>query len=640
MPAILHFISIHNKMSKKLLLAAFCTLMSAANLSAQQIGINSPSTATNRAGARALMAPFYHGVASGDPLSDKVMLWTRITTDSASVDVKWRIATDTTMLNPIDSGIVTTNGSVDFTVKVDVTGLQPNTFYYYEFEAYDIYSIRGRTKTLPVGNNTDSIRFAIVSCSNFAQGFFNGYKHLSQRNDIDAVLHLGDYIYEYGDGEFGSARTLLPSTEILSLSDYRTRHSHYKLDEDLILLHQQYPFITVWDDHETANDSWFGGADNHTTATEGDWFDRKSAGIRAYHEWMPIRRPDPLDTNRIYRKFQFGDLIDLYMLDTRLEGREEQDGINNDPNRTLLGSNQFEWLTSNLRTSPRRWQILGQQVMIAPTLIPQPTFPVTTAPFLGDQWDGYPAERQKLYDTLATHGVDNFVVLTGDIHTAWGNDLPQPGYNSTSGAGSMGVEFVATSITSLNFPFPVPAAIIRQFNPHNKYVDLFSHGYLILDVNRQRVQGDFMNLSTVDNQNFTVSVGASWESRNGENHLRQSAAASVANPNRYPIPSPLAPRQRTIIGVSQNSEMQSVLLGAYPNPTSDLLTLQYTLHKSSNVQVQIVDIAGRIVFNEQINQQSEGIHRQSIDMSQLPAANYVLVVRMNDKVQQRIITKK
>jgi alkaline phosphatase D len=627
-------------MSKKLLLAACCAIFGSVALTAQQIGINTPSTSTTRAGARALMAPFYHGVASGDPLSNQVMLWTRITTDSANVAVKWRIATDTTMLNPIDSGIVTTDGSVDFTVKVDVTGLQPNTFYYYEFEAYDVYSLRGRTKTLPVGNNTDSLRFAIVSCSNFAGGFFNGYKHLSERNDIDVVLHLGDYIYEYGDGEFGSARTLLPSTEILSLSDYRTRHSHYKLDEDLILLHQQYPFITVWDDHETANDSWYGGAANHDPATEGDWFDRKSAGIRAYHEWMPIRRPDPLDTNRIYRKFQFGDLIDLYMLDTRLEGREEQDGINTDANRTLLGANQFEWLTSNLRTSPRRWQILGQQVMIAPVLIPQPTFPITTAPFLGDQWDGYSAERQKIYDTLATYGVDNFVVLTGDIHTAWGNDLPQPGYNPNSGAGSMGVEFVATSITSLNFPFPVPAAVIQQFNPHNKYVDLFSHGYLILDVNRQRVQGDFMNLSTIGNQNFTVSVGASWECRNGENHLRQASAASVANPNRYTIPAPLAPRQHGVIAVAQNQEMQSVLLGAYPNPTSDLLTLQYALHKNSTVQVQVVDITGRVLFNEQINQQSEGIHRQSIDMSQLPAANYILVVRMNDKIQQRIITKK
>lgn len=629
-------------MSTKLLSTCLLAMLAYNTSHAQNIGIsnnNTPATSVDRAGARALIAPFYHGVASGDPLADRVILWTRVTTDSANVQVKWRIATDTTMLNPIDSGVVTTDGAVDFTVKVDVTGLQANTFYYYEFEAYGIYSLRGRTKTLPVGAAVDSLRFAVVSCANFAEGFFNGYNHLATRNDIDAVLHLGDYIYEYGDGEFGSARGLLPTTEILSLSDYRTRHSHYKLDEDLIRVHQQYPFITVWDDHETANDSWYGGADNHDAATEGDWFTRKSAGIRSYYEWMPIRRPDPLDTNRIYRKFQFGNLIDLYMMDTRLQGREEQNGIDTSSSRTLLGSTQFDWLSNSLRTSPRRWQILGQQVMIAPVLIPQPTFPITTAPFLGDQWDGYPAERQKLYDTLATYGVDNFVVLTGDIHTAWGNDLPQPGYNPASGAGSVGVEFVTSSITSLNFPFPVSPAIIRQFNNHNKYVDLTSHGYLVLDVNQQRVQSDWYNLSTISNQNYTVSVGASWLCRNGEGYLRQATGAAGVNTARYPILAPLAPRQRMVVSVFENEEMQSVLLGAYPNPATHQLTLQYTLHKLGDVQVQLADLAGRIVFTDIVADQSAGIHRQSIDVSALPAGNYVLLVRMGSKLQQRIITK-
>jgi alkaline phosphatase D len=611
---------------------------------AQNIGINAanntPTTSIDRAGARALIAPFYHGVASGDPLSDRVILWTRVTTDSANVEVKWRIATDTTMLNPIDSGVVTTDGAVDFTVKVDVTGLQPNTFYYYEFEAYGIYSLRGRTKTLPVGTAVDSLRFAVVSCSNFAGGFFNGYNHIATRNDIDAVLHLGDYIYEYGDGEFGSARGLLPATEILSLSDYRTRHSHYKLDEDLIRVHQQYPFITVWDDHETANDAWYGGAANHTTATEGDWFTRKSVGVRSYYEWMPIRRPDPLDTNRIYRKFQFGNLIDLYMLDTRLQGREIQNGIDTSSARTLLGQAQFDWLANNLRTSPRRWQILGQQVMIAPVRIPQPTFPITYATFLEDQWDGYPAERQKLYDTLGTYGIDNFVVLTGDIHTAWGNDLPQPGYNSTSGAGSVGVEFVTSSVTSQNFPFPVSASIIRQFNPHTKYVDLTSHGYFILDVNQQRVQSDWYNLSTISSQTYTTAIGASWLCRNGEGYLRQvTSGISVANPARYPILAPLAPRQRMVVSVFENEEMQSVLLGAYPNPATHQLTLQYTLHKSNDVQVQLADLSGRIVYTDLVAAQGAGIHRQSIDVSALPAGSYVLLVRMGSKLQQRIITK-
>ena len=631
-------------MRKKIVSSLFAAMFFWLNANAQSLTTDpnttsevAPIQTAARASARTILAPFYHGVASGDPTENSVILWTRVTTDSASVQVKWRICTDTTMLSPVDSGIVTTDGSRDFTVKVDVTNLQPNTYYYYEFEAYNKYSLRGRTKTLPTGNNVDSLRFGVVSCSNFAHGFFHGYEHLANRNDIDLVIHLGDYIYEYGDGEFGNERDLQPSTEIYSLSDYRTRHSHYKLDEDLMRLHQQYAFINIWDDHETANDAWFGGAGNHS-ASEGNWFDRKNAGVTAYFEWMPIRKVDA-NSNRIYRDFKFGDLINLYMLDTRLEGREEQNGIDLSANRTLLGAPQFEWLTSNLKNSTAHWNILGQQVMMAPLLIPQLTWPITYGPFQPDQWDGYPAERQKLYDTLSTYNINNMVVLTGDIHTSWGNDLSQAGYNSTTGEGAAGVEFVVGSITSLNSPLPVPTNIIHQFNKHIKYSDLHYHGYYILDVNRQRVQCDWYNLSTVTSENYNVSVGASLQCLHGEKRLKPANGTAIANPSKYAMLAPLEPRTFTV-SVEEIEATQSVLLGAYPNPTMHDLTLQYSLHKDTPVQIQLIDVNGRILFKDNINQQSAGLHRQTIDVSQFAAGSYILSVQMGEKQQQRVIVKK
>lgn len=592
-----------------------------------------------RTGAQANLAPFYHGVASGDPLADRVMIWTRITTDSATAQVKWRIALDTGMVNVVDSGLVTADANADYTVKVDVGGLQPNTYYFYEFESDDKYSLRGRTRTLPIGN-VDSLRFAVVSCSNYGHGFFNGYKHLTGRNDFDVVLHLGDYIYEYGDGQFGTARTLQPVNEILSLSDYRERHSYYKLDDDLIRLHQQYPFISVWDDHEVANNGWFGGAANHD-AGEGDWFDRKSNGLRAYNEWMPIRRPVPTDTQRIYRKFRFGNLMDLYMLDTRYEARDEQNGIDTSSSRTILGQPQWDWLMDGLDTSRAQWQILGQQVMMSPVLLPQTSFPFTPKPFLDDQWDGYPAERTRLYDSLYSKNINNFVVLTGDIHSAWANDLPMAGYNYTSGAGSAGVEFVTSSITSLNSPVTVPFSVVSTFNRHIKFADLSQHGYIILDVNRTRTQGDWYFVSTITSQTFTTNLGASWCVNDNSKHLVNCGAASVANPDRYGITAPLQPRERVVVSTESYADaMESVLLGVYPNPFTQYLTVQYALHKEADVQIQLSDISGRVLLDKPMGRLSAGVQRDYLTVENVPAGAYVLAIRIGDKWQRRVLVRR
>lgn len=616
-------------------------ILTASLLSVAAVASVSAQIEPTRTGTRANLAPFYHGVASGDPLSDAVIIWTRVTSDSVNVTVDWQMATDTAMANIVASGTTTTNAAKDFTVKVDVTGLLPNTFYYYEFKAHNKYSVRGRTKTTPVGDN-DSLRFAIVSCSNFPQGYFNAYSRITARNDVDAVLHLGDYIYEYGDGEYGTARPYDPTNEIITLTDYRTRHSQYKLDEDLMRMHQQYPVIAVWDDHETANNSWYGGAGNHTDGTEGDWFDRKAAGVRAYYEWLPLRMPDPQDTQRIYRKFSYGDLVDLYMLDTRLEGREVQNGTGNtSPTRTIMGHQQFDWLTSNMINSTARWQVLGQQVMMAPLNVQPLSFLPPIYPN-DDQWDGYSGERLKLYDTLFTHNIQNMVVLTGDIHTSWANDLPTSTYNPSTGAGSAGVEFVATSVTSpgLDFLAGLGSSVVTSINDHMKYVDLDKHGYVILDINKNRAQGEWFFVDRIDQPSTTEAYDDGWFCANGTRYLQHASGASVANPGHIGVPAPLDPRVFVSGTTKVPNATESVLLGVYPNPVQgNELTLQYTLNQTGNVSVMLYDLQGKMLQQRSFGNQGAGLHVQDFELREMPAGTYVLVMHIGNKTHQRMIVR-
>lgn len=575
------------------------------------------------------LEPFYHGVASGDPQTDRVVIWTRITTNDPSVTVNWKVATDTNMTQVVQQGTASTNASTDYTINVDVNGLQPYTFYYYEFEHNGRYSLRGRTRTLPQGA-IDSLRFAVVSCSNVAHGLFNGYKILSTRNDFFAVLHLGDYIYEYADGEFGSARPLQPPTEILTLNDYRQRHSHYKLDEDLLRLHQQYPFIAIWDDHEVANDGWFGGAQNHTQGAEGDWFDRKYAGIRAYREWMPIRLPDINDSLRIYRRFDFGDLITMLMLDTRYHGREEQDGTNNNsPTRTILGQQQYNWLTSNLTTNTGHWQVLGQQVMMGRLGI------AGIATLNADQWDGYPAERANLYNHVINNNVRNMVVLTGDIHTSWAMDLPHTGYQA-NGTNSAGVEYVVPSITSANSPIPLPLGLIQLANNHIKWGEFTKHGYMIFDVNRSRVQGDFYHLNTIDQSSTAQNRASSWVCLDGSRHLIQGSAAATPAPHNSGILAPLVPRH---LVSTDEAASEPTIIGVYPNPFMHFVDVQYFVADNKPFVIELKDISGKVIFSNTYSNPSGGLWRDRIETPILPAGTYFLSILKDKEVKSLKVVK-
>lgn len=583
------------------------------------------------------LKPFYHGVASGDPLANSIIIWTRVTPDSIDtnpINVEWRMATDTGMTNIVASGITTTNFDKDYTVKIDVAGLESKTCYYYDFLALGNYSVRGRTKTAPQGD-VDSLRFAVVSCSNYEHGYFNAYRKITQRNDVDAVVHLGDYIYEYETGGYSAninGRANEPTNEIITLDDYRLRYSHYHLDEDLMRLHQQYPFITIWDDHESANDSYTDGAENHDDGTEGNWHIRKNNAKKAYFEWIPVRE-NGVDSS-IYRKFSYGDLFNLYMLDTRLEGRDEQVGVTspslNDPNRTLLGATQYNWLVNELTNSTAQWNIIGQQVMIAP-------LEVFGIPVNTDQWDGYPAERDKLLNDIMINNVENIVVLTGDIHTSWANDIPLGNYDSGTGANSAGVEFVVTSVTSQGFPFAVGANIIQGANPHIKWLDLTKHGYLILDVNKQRVQGDWYFVNEVTSVSNNESLGNAFYVNNNERFLRQASLPAQGNGLNC-VQAPLSPIMYTVGMVELKENI--TLLGIYPNPAHDEITIQFDLQNNNEiVQLKVVDILGKEVFSQNQLSFHAGINYFKLNINSLAKGTYFLVMMGQNSSQTHKLIK-
>ncbi|WP_269617850.1 alkaline phosphatase D family protein [Zhongshania sp. BJYM1] len=480
---------------------------------------NSRSSSTNTA-ASDVNVSFIHGVASGDPLDDRVILWTRVTPKEdliGTINVLCEVAEDAEFNSIVLSEIFSTSAERDFTVKFDAAGLLSEQYYWYRFSVGEHQSPVGRAQTLPMpGQYAERLRYAVCSCSSYPHGYFSVYRMIANRTDLDFVLHLGDYIYEYGDDEYGdnSERRLDPPHEIMVLDDYRRRYAHYRKDLDLQAAHLIHPFITIWDDHESANDSYKDGAENHNDG-EGEWANRKAQAIQAYFEWMPIR-PPTVSEDSIYRAFRYGDLADFIMLDTRLEGRVKQLDNPVDPARAdardLLGQTQKSWFKNKLATAQGQWKFVGQQVMFAQLQLLElqrllPGVPTNDfSPLIAvnmDQWDGYPVEREEILDFVEENSISNMVVLTGDIHTSWASELYKSSAVITGGVldEPLGVEFVAPSITSPGFPdgaAELVSAVLPVVNPHMKYTDLKNHGFILMDVNHQRAQAEFYYAENID----------------------------------------------------------------------------------------------------------------------------------------------
>jgi alkaline phosphatase D len=478
---------------------------------------------------------FRHGVASGDPLVDRVILWTRVTPPDGPapppVEVGWRIATDERLSQIVARGTARTGGDRDFTVKVDAGGLQPGRPYYYGFESGGDRSPIGRTRTLPDGA-VDRVRLASLCCANYPSGFFNVYRCVANRDDLDAVVHVGDYIYEFENGRYGDGSGLLripePRREAFTLSDYRVRYATYRSDPDLQEAHRRHPFIAVWDDHEMTNDAWSGGAANHNPDQgEGDWPTRRAAAYKAYLEWLPIRET-PAGDFHLYRSFRFGRLLDLIMLDTRGR-RDRQVGSGDiealaDPRRSLLGAPQETWLFDELRASQRAgsgWRLLGQQVMFS--RLGQPG----RGALLPDSWDGYQAARDRVVDFLAAERVSDVAILSGDMHSSWAFDVarnPWDGYDR-AGRGSLAVELVAPAISSPPL-FTSPemrdrSVLLRALLPHLKFLEGENRGYVLLDITRQQLRGEWYFVPTVLERSAAEHRAAALVCERGSAHLAE-----------------------------------------------------------------------------------------------------------------------
>ncbi|WNO75131.1 alkaline phosphatase D family protein [Streptomyces sp. AM8-1-1] len=508
------------------------------------------ASASASAATAALAPAFLHGLASGDPLPDGVLLWTRITPTPESLPgsgkgpdtaVGWEVAEDSAFTKVVARGTTTSTAETDHTVRADVRGLRPATAYWFRFTAGTTVSAVGRTRTAPATEAaTSGVRFGVVSCANWEAGYFSAYRHLAARADLDAILHLGDYIYEYAAGGYPDAeygvRQHSPRHEILTLADYRLRHATYKTDPDLQALHAAHPVVAIWDDHEIANDAWSGGAENHTPGTEGDYAARAAAARRAYFEWMPVRASTE---GTVYRRLRFGKLADLHLLDLR-SFRSQQSSIGNggvdDPDRTITGRAQLDWLKAGLAGSDAAWKLVGTSVMISPVAfgalpahLLEPIAELLGLPKGGlavnaDQWDGYTDDRRELLAHLTQRGIKNTVFLTGDIHMAWANDVPVKAATYPLSQ-SAATEFVVTSVTSDNLDdilhvapgtvSVVAQAAVRAANRHVKWLDMDSHGYGVLDVTAERSQMDYYVLSDKKKREATATWARSYRTLNG-----------------------------------------------------------------------------------------------------------------------------
>lgn len=461
---------------------------------------------------------FKHSVASGDPTTSSVILWTKLSpiNNPNSLPVQWEIATDTLFSQNKQVGIDSSFKTDNYTFKVDVKSLKPDTWYYFKFTCNGKLSPIGRTKTSRT-NNINQTRLAIVSCSNYEQGYFNVYDAITKANDVEAFVHLGDYIYEYETGRKGidvPGRTVEPKGEVITLDDYRKRYETYRNDIDLQRIHQNFPCIAIWDDHEIANNSYKDGAQNHSD-DEGKYTTRLEVAKKAYYEWMPIRKGYKY---KLYRKFSIGSNTNLLFLDTRIDGRDKQlekVKLNKiDTTMTLLGKEQYNWLTTNLLSNKDEWNIIAQQVLVAPLRAGRK---VVTS----DKWDGYIYEREKLYNFILNNNIKNIVFLTGDIHSSWCNDLPLKKYKAHSGKNSLGVEFVTPGITSKN-PKKIPVWLIKMFNKHVKYINRKDNGYYTLTITSDLIQADYTHINTTLTKQYETKQGGHYFVKKGESHLEKA----------------------------------------------------------------------------------------------------------------------
>ncbi|KAI9668654.1 MAG: hypothetical protein M1831_001093 [Alyxoria varia] len=535
---------------------------------------------------------FTHGVASGDPLADSVILWTRasptmdddpsnitVTEDvplyshetkqyvlgsKSPICVDWKVAKDDKLRKIATKGQAYTSSDIDYTIKVNARGLEPFTTYYYQFNVChsNITSPIGRTKTAP-GENDDvsQVNLAVFSCSNFPFGYFNTIGNSARRDMVDYVVHLGDYIYEYANGDYGDGtdigRIAQPDKTLFTLYDYRRRLATYRTDLDMLLSHQKFAWIPTWDDHEVADNTWMAGeADLQNTEDSfnengGISVDqRKMNAVRAYFEWMPIRQVEMDDNLRIWRTFKLGKLVDLIMLDTRQYERSVTDlyfnthyisEIKEDAGRSLMGARQEGWFYDELTKSHDRgatWRIIGSQIVFSQIDESFADGVRAAQPFNLDAWNGYESNRNRTLEHLYRGNISNNIMIAGDSHVNWVSDLTWLGnplsdsvpYNEVTGAGSLGAEFAGTAISSPT-PYGGPNAPISHFNgvaewlvkhnPELQWQESYYRGYFEMYFTPQWCNASFFGAPMIKYRNPYEIPLANFSVKAGENRLQR-----------------------------------------------------------------------------------------------------------------------
>jgi len=490
---------------------------------------------------------FLHGVASGDPLTDRVVLWTRVTTEEESVPVEWVLARDAALTDVIARGTATAHADHDHTVHVDPDGLEPGATYHYRFQTGASVSPTGRTKTLPA--DCERVRFAICSCAKFNAGFFNAYAAIAEQEQLDFLLHLGDYIYEASNTPPKSqtpgadiGRPFDPLGECRTLADYRRRYAQYRRDVDVQHLHLRMPMIATLDDHELADGAWAGGSSEHDPEQHGPWSERRDAALRARWEWLPARPPDAADPTRVFRGVSVGGLVDIALLDIRSRRDEPvRDPAMSEPQRTMLGAEQRDWLLRELESSDAAWRIVATPSVFTRTWCEEPQEPLHTALAKlklidedgegpdHDQWDGYPAERARLTGHLRDRAIANVVFLSADIHVSVAAVVT----DAASGR-AVGVEMTAPSLTSQNLDDklgvrPRDPRIVRSeeayvaAHDHVHWCDMSAHGFVVVDVAPDRVRGEWWHVDTVLEPGRGAGLAAAYDAPRGEPRLVRAA---------------------------------------------------------------------------------------------------------------------
>lgn len=596
-----------------------------------------------------LLRPFYHGVASGDPMADRVIIWTRITPDilpSAPVTVHWQISDHLDFSNITNQGDFETDSSRDWTIKLDVDGLLPDETYYYRFRAPNgNYSIIGRTKTAPVDTKSN-LRFAVVSCSSIFSGYFNAYRRIAERPDLDAVIHLGDYIYDFVDmDEPNRVRPIDTMRTLTTLEDFRSVHAYYHLDPDLRAAHQQHPFIILWDNHDM---SW--------SRNDSLSMSKYQGAIQAFYEWTPIR--EPVDRLRMYRYFNYGGLADIVLTDvTHFRQKPFSPPASNgsdDPNRKLWGDDQYSWLTDKLRHSTAKWKIVGSEKQFGQwDLLGLPFGTGQGIAFASLLSEGdvneYNADRVKFLKFLRDNRINNTIVISGDLHFSFAMDLSENPfnplyYNAATGDKSVAVEFQPTSITRVNLDEKtkglLPASVIAgltqlstQLNPHHRYEDLVQHGYGILDLRSEKATGEFWycNKLIVDT---TQKMDAAFEVYDTVNHWNRRRLNVPTVPL---LPSaPLAPFDMIPTSIKIHQWL-NLGVNVFPNPTKDIATLELTSEQSVFIKAQLIDASSGILIKEIFHGELNGRKYLHIDVSDV--ASQITVVVISSKEGEQIYKK-